>query len=45
MLGEEAKTTSSDGFISRFLLCAPEPSRISLKDLSPLTTNDENTLS
>jgi hypothetical protein len=45
MLGEEAKTTSSDGFMSRFLLCVPEPSRISLKDLSSLTANDKNSLS
>ena len=44
MLGEEAKTTSSDRFMSRFLLCVPEPSRISLKDLSPLDSNDENSL-
>ena len=33
MLDEEAKVTSSDGFMSRFLVATPEPSRISLKDL------------
>ena len=45
MLGEEAKTTSSDGFMSRFLICAPQPSRISLKNLTPMDVNDRNLLS
>jgi hypothetical protein len=45
MLGEEARTTSSDGFMSRFLMCVLEPSRISLKDLTPMSPTDKNSLS
>ena len=44
MLDEEAKITSSDGFMSRFLLCVPQPSRISLKDLTSFTTISKNSM-
>jgi hypothetical protein len=33
MLDEEAKVTSSDGIMSKFLVSTPEPSRICLLDL------------
>ncbi len=36
MLREESSTTSSDGFMSRFLICCPQPSRQTLKSLTVL---------
>jgi hypothetical protein len=45
MLAEEAKASSSDGFMSRFLLCVPEPNRISLKTIANLNNLDKNTMS
>jgi hypothetical protein len=45
MLAEEAKASSSDGFMSRFLLCVPEPNRIILKTIANLNNLDKNTMS
>ena len=45
MLDEEAKVTSSDGFMSRFLVATPEPSRISLKDLKEPSDSEKTSMS